>query len=570
MEEKPRIFIHLVTGDRFRMHHADEILAEERSTGKPPFRKGSTIAAIYEDGPKKGQYAELNGYYLEEEVPLLEQMLRYQADHLEDTRDAKWNRFGYEDEEEPVLMINFNPYLRDEAYLKEYEERRAINKEGYLRVFYHLGNFNDLSRQNADLVALWLEASGFDLRAMKSLGQTNRHFARIMRNNNIWRKALVYHFGQLAVRNMAMSSVPDIHVWVKNCLDITTIDANKRGDRYFKRFFELIMRLARTQVPSETLRQTPRFLNSGMGVFPICIWQCKEHIYGLFSSQARVGKVYRGETLVYWDARSEDPFDQRQQEDRRPYRLNLIGPNETFEYVYHDQDGFICRINDKLVYTFADYPHGKYKATYRVKRSSYEQNINMTVLPIRSEKAWLMPECICLETAIIPRSRNHELGAPILLEQGFRIGAVVDHHSILVGQADPERPGKKIVYRVNDPIQHSRLDETWTRFRDPSRHQTVRINESQRVFSLLCHYRYDSRKMEWHNYRYINDESMNNAWQVWQRQRLENLDLTSAPICDNCQIATAVSECGNGCGKSVYCGQSCADAHYEKHKCFLE
>ena len=36
--------------------------------------------------------------------------------------------------------------------------------------------------------------------------------------------------------------------------------------------------------------------------------------------------------------------------------------------------------------------------------------------------------------------------------------------------------------------------------------------------------------------------------------------------CVNCLQADASVECGHGCGAAYYCGQSCADAHYDVHE----
>jgi len=36
--------------------------------------------------------------------------------------------------------------------------------------------------------------------------------------------------------------------------------------------------------------------------------------------------------------------------------------------------------------------------------------------------------------------------------------------------------------------------------------------------------------------------------------------------CANCLQVDASVECGNGCGAAFYCGQECANAHYDFHE----
>lgn len=36
--------------------------------------------------------------------------------------------------------------------------------------------------------------------------------------------------------------------------------------------------------------------------------------------------------------------------------------------------------------------------------------------------------------------------------------------------------------------------------------------------------------------------------------------------CAHCLSRDAVVQCGHGCGAALYCGQQCADSHYEVHK----
>lgn len=39
------------------------------------------------------------------------------------------------------------------------------------------------------------------------------------------------------------------------------------------------------------------------------------------------------------------------------------------------------------------------------------------------------------------------------------------------------------------------------------------------------------------------------------------------PVCDHCEVKPALVGCGHGCETAYYCGQQCADAHYERHDC---
>lgn len=38
------------------------------------------------------------------------------------------------------------------------------------------------------------------------------------------------------------------------------------------------------------------------------------------------------------------------------------------------------------------------------------------------------------------------------------------------------------------------------------------------------------------------------------------------PVCDHCELKPIASECGSKCGTAYYCGQECADAHFEEHQ----
>lgn len=38
------------------------------------------------------------------------------------------------------------------------------------------------------------------------------------------------------------------------------------------------------------------------------------------------------------------------------------------------------------------------------------------------------------------------------------------------------------------------------------------------------------------------------------------------PVCDHCELKPISSECGSKCGTAYYCGQECADAHFEEHQ----
>lgn len=38
------------------------------------------------------------------------------------------------------------------------------------------------------------------------------------------------------------------------------------------------------------------------------------------------------------------------------------------------------------------------------------------------------------------------------------------------------------------------------------------------------------------------------------------------PVCDHCEVKPIAVQCGHGCETAYYCGQECADAHYEKHE----
>jgi hypothetical protein len=39
----------------------------------------------------------------------------------------------------------------------------------------------------------------------------------------------------------------------------------------------------------------------------------------------------------------------------------------------------------------------------------------------------------------------------------------------------------------------------------------------------------------------------------------------SQQLCDQCQVEPVRVQCGNECGRAYYCGQACAQAHYESH-----
>lgn len=552
-----RIFIDITTGQRYFTPEWDAIPAERSVDEQPPWPNGKWAYVFYEDGPQTGRETRVEGKYLEEEVPVLKEILLHQADNWENTQDLKWHRYG---RNEAVRIATFNPYVR-EKYVIEYHEFMETK-----RVFHHTAvNFNDLSKQTADVVFLWLAATGYNLKTMNALARTNRHFARLMRLDNIWRRALIHNYGHMAVRNMAPRKMSKelgggyaikMDPWLEVQLyGFVEDEKEEERRRYFKRLYELFMRArdpttVGVMIESLTERKPRLSMKQANYHYPICIWQCRNYIYGLFSQQPRAGKSYRGEVLFFWNARKEDPFDAANRKKR-----NLLDVGETFEYVYHDVRGYLCRVNGKLLFSFADHP------LETAERVPYARNFSATrELPSSSSRGigWLMPDMVCLEHAIIPRSCiDQELGAPVKLHGDFRVVAVLDPHRILVKALGD---GSHF-YQVTDPLRHPVPDANWMAVRSVPEHM-----ESERTFNLICHYRRDTNTMEWHDYQPM---VLGSPYDAWKRKRLAGLKFTSSRIiiCDQCKVATAIVECGHDCGTAYYCGQECADAHYEKHEC---
>jgi hypothetical protein len=42
-------------------------------------------------------------------------------------------------------------------------------------------------------------------------------------------------------------------------------------------------------------------------------------------------------------------------------------------------------------------------------------------------------------------------------------------------------------------------------------------------------------------------------------------EAVQSQLCDHCQVEPALVQCGHECGRAYYCGQACAQAHYESH-----
>jgi hypothetical protein len=117
-------------------------------------------------------------------------------------------------------------------------------------------------------------------------------------------------------------------------------------------------------------------------------------------------------------------------------------------------------------------------------------------------------------------------------------------------------------FHVKDLPNHTERDAAWRLVEAEEKASFWRTYNDVRNFpesqQPIFHYMAQTNSLNWFFYtrRFGN----------WYRASMEGLKLLSTHLlCDACQMEPVSVACGHGCGKAQYCGQECANAHYDIH-----
>lgn len=536
-----RIFIDITTAERFTLVNWNSWPAKNRETNLAPFSQGTRVNVIYVDGPQKGRQTTVEGSFLEEETNTLRTILEYQACNLTDTYNQTYNRFGSDhDFDTPVLLRTFNPYLRE--WVPPFDRNCPFE-----RVYHHANAYNDLRNQPKDIVRIWIRATGYNIAAMGFLSQADRHFRKMMDDDQIWFEALQFHMGQNLMKflSLEMTGIIVIDPWIQKVLDQTTDKEKSRHRRYPKRLLELNVRLERF---NSKMMLTEKISNSALNEtsttkVPSHIWQCGRHVYALFKRNSSRLPGF----LALWDAETEEPFAPPTVRALKP---NVLHSYTVCEYITHDQKGFLCYLNDVLTYVVASMKirGGGQPSSRGIKLTSYP----LAEQEVRPSSVFMTPRCIAFDSTLIIRSANSglpRLEEIIHLPQGATVlsSSAVDRYIVAM---------ENNRFEVRNLLNHTRRDASWRRLSDAAANNA----KSKKVF--ICHYRKATGSLMWFDY---SDFCASVLWK-WERTPMEGLNLLSTRLlCDACQTEPVSVECGHGCGKAQYCGQECANAHYDIH-----
>lgn len=544
-----RIFIDIVTANRYTLARWEDRPAKHRDeTNMSPFSKGTRVAVIYVDGPRKGEETTVEGSWLEEETDALRTILKYQADNLQATYNQTYNRFGdFIEREKTILLRTFNPYLREWI-------RPFYRDSPFERVYHWSRVYNDLRNQRKDVVRLWIRATGYNIATMGFLSRADRHFREMMNDERIWFEAFQFHLGQNAMKFLSFEPGTEkivIDAWTRKTLDdITQLD----GRLYSKRLLELNVLLER-RLHSNMLLLPEKISNSSLNEtsttkVPSYIWQCGRCVYALFKRNSLQLPGF----LALWNAETEEPFAPP---TVRARKTNVLHSSTSCEYIAHDQNGFLCYLNAVLTYVVASMNVGVEQSSARgIKLVSYP----LAQRDVRPRSVFMTPRYIVFDSTLIPRSVKNR-GSPRLdsiidLPQGATalFCLAVDRYMVEL---------ENNWFEVRDLPEHRTRDASWRRLNDDNEKRFFAAKSARSANVFIYHYRNATKSLMWFDY---SDFCANILWK-WERTPIEGLQLLSAPLmlCDSCQTNPISVECGYGCGKAYYCGQECANIHHDIH-----
>lgn len=588
-----RVFVDLSTGRRYRS--AERQPPNPRLRNMRPFYGveafDGKVAMRPLDDDDQDQVERVRADNLEEETDTLRALFLEQSKNYVQWADVRYQRFGHP---EMFRLRDVNPYLKnkrvrdeDEAYFEGRGQRKVVHLEdgSVVDVWSLRADPTDLSRHGVDLVNLWLRAAGYDPQAMGALARSNRHLREMMESDLIWLDALEFRWGPTVMRFLGPQK-RQVNSWICQALDATTADASRRRKHYPKRLMELFRR---TQELPDTVRvQEPfinrRFLPDYLAQYPTRIWQCGDHIYGLFALTLQEAKLGTGSFLTYWMASQEDPFSFAAGLPPTYVRYNLLRNNdETLTWIDNDQSGFLCVVRNArensahLVYVPGSAPavdffghakrHHKQASIAHTLGASFPRHVvvhkdaqkylDLLTSGAGPATAAMTPSFIALgKHFLIPRD---DTGMPLVQTLRQLTGGAVFVSPVSTG-ASLVVVDKESFFEVSRILDHMTQDDAW---RAVDRKEALNLTRrwkarsTVRVGDLICHWRNDRAAMAWCDYSMFNTPT-----HVFMRTDFPALDLISA-ACSTCLQSTAHMD---AITERPFCTVECQQQWYQTHK----
>lgn len=184
----------------------------------------------------------------------------------------------------------------------------------------------------ADII-VYLLAQDFipdELDFLGTMARLNKAYHQVINSDKIWKFMLTKHYNQFYLHYLD-AETEELHSTVKTVLDAFTREPKKRGQRYYKRFYEFIMKISH----AKKIVKKPDGQIQGIGPYQHlnAVFQCGDSVFILMGSK---GKKNTGNVLM----RVPHSFDIFAMLTQGP--LNVIYQNENpFTLDTYDQNGFV-------------------------------------------------------------------------------------------------------------------------------------------------------------------------------------------------------------------------------------
>lgn len=166
---------------------------------------------------------------------------------------------------------------------------------------------------------------------------------RINNRDDIWFMMLDRDY-PIVLKNWLKYTDRELHDRMKNAIDTYTEDQTKRGRRYFKRLYELLVKMQQPNIFGSTLREKINATTSLKHL--VHVWQCGDKTVGLFSSHATPFGSMSAHSPFLLIVKSSIPFYQAIESNKKKNALGISGLSEwNFELLAHDCDGFFYKLN---------------------------------------------------------------------------------------------------------------------------------------------------------------------------------------------------------------------------------
>ena len=161
---------------------------------------------------------------------------------------------------------------------------------------------------------------------------------RINNQDNVWRMMLERDFAISYTKWLTRDM--ELHEILKKAIDAHTSNAENRGRRYYKRFYELLTKMMQPDAFSFAVKEDLKVAGK---IHLTKVFQCGKYVYGLFSSHTGIVRNVHGPYLVRLNAKY--PFKNVARVTKPQNALDITAPTGfDLDLLVYDCDGMLYKL----------------------------------------------------------------------------------------------------------------------------------------------------------------------------------------------------------------------------------